>query len=276
MDVSIERFVPASKHKGYGHDLLTTLGKTADGTVVEITADQIMSVVSTYRASDKELTVTTLDPVRDAEVKDAAKALGIKTGSLEVRPGNAHLFKPIKDAHAAKMSAIIEAVAGSARIGEDHKVEALAQVLGRPSGALLPGGSAVTTEGKVLFSLNIPDLYLVEVRAPGEKRTIPQPELSDELLKALERVNSLEELLTVTEPLMAQYRAAEQIAADLHELQTDLPPIPGMLPAADTGVAIPYEQTHEGFKAAEEMRDAIKALIPSVSCFITKSWKRKV
>lgn len=271
-----QRFVQARKCKGYGHDLLTSLGKTADGLTVDITADQIMSVGATYRRFDSDLTITHLDPIRYSEVRDVAKALGVTTGSLDARTGSAVLFKPVKDEPAAKMSALIEAVSAAAEIDPGKKSLALAETLGRPSGVIYPGANIIAPNGELVQKIAMPPIFLVEIRAPGEKREIPQPTISDNLLNELKSITTLNDMLEATAPLMEQYSAGEQLVSDILEIQNDLPPFTGLLPAVDTGVAIPFEQTNEGFKMAQEMRDEVKKLLPSLSCYITRSWKERV
>lgn len=268
-----DQFAPVVKTKAYGHDLLTTFGQTKNGTRVDITADQIMSLHGVRRVSSKELSISCVSSLKASDVSAAANLCGIDTGSLEVSLGNAKLFKPIKDEEAAKTAAVFETVSQLSEL--DQKPDfgpVIAEQLGRPTGVYLPGANIINPDGSHRSTLNIPRILLVEVRVPGEKRTIPQPYLEDSFISELQEVRTIEQLVEASADLMERYQEGEQIIADLHELKNELPELHGFIPTVDTGVGIPFAFDNDGFNRATQMRAAIKELIPSTQCYIGRSW----
>lgn len=273
-------FARQAKAVGYGHDILCTLGTTTNDEVIEFTADRILSLNVTWAQATTPLTAdieAEISGLRREDIVEAALSAGVDQGALRIKKGSAHLYNPIIDQPAATAAALIDAVAGVAPEPQDDDARgrALALNLSRPSGAHLRGGNIVAADGTLRTPLSVPRLTIVQVFAPGEKRQVSATSrVEPETVAELEQAKSIDDLLLASRPLVEDLQDRESIVADILEMQDDLPLLTGILPGADTGVAIPFPGDVRGLTQAQAFAQQLREVIPDLVVSPARTWKK--
>lgn len=272
-------FARRTKSLSYGHDLACSFGKTETGRTLDFTADQVISTELTWVRSDSALTADTnpAQPnIRRADMLAGAKLAGITSGGILIRPGKAKLFPPINDEAAAAINSVLLATIAASGTPQDDDAlgKTLRKLLKRPSGTYLPGANLINEDGTLAGTLQLPRLIVVQVRVRGEKRALAPFDFTDQAAEELLKVTTLQELLEASRDTVDTIATRDQIVADLLELGGDLPSLTGLIPGADTGAAVPFEDTRTGFRAAQDFVNEMRETLPDATCTITRTWKR--
>lgn len=272
-------FARQTKTTGYGRDTLFSYGQTANGEVIDFTADRIMSMRLAWIQSPAAATAEvneSVTPFRRSDLLAAADAAGISTGVLRGATGSSHLFNPIIDLPAAAAATAIDAVskAGPEPISEDAAGKIMSAALGRPSGAHLRGGNVINGDGTIRTALQLPRLVVVQIFAPGERRSVVGDTVGEKTVAAIEKARTIDELLKASEPAIESLAARESLVSDILEMREDLTLMSGLLPGADNGLAIPYESTNKGFVQATSFANQVREILPDIRVSVARAWKR--
>lgn len=275
-------FARQVKATGYGHDILFSFGTTANGEVIDFTADRILSVKTAWAQTEVKLSTEVAEKthgLRGSDFESAAEVAGISAGVLRAERGSAQLFNPIVDHPAAALASAFDAVGkvGPESPSEDAAGKSIAIALGRPSGAHLRGGNIVNGDGTLRAALQVPRLVVVQIFAPGEQRQVTaaaSSAASEKVVAAVEKASSIEGLCTAAGPLVEDLASRESLVADVLEMREDLTLMTGVLPGADNGLAVPFESTQEGFARATAFAEQMRQTIPDTVVSLARTWKR--
>lgn len=272
-------FAKRVKGKGYGHDLLFSLGQTEAGGRIDFTADQVLSVEAAWAQTASEVAAEVLEAGRglhEEDVLSASKLAGIANGVVRVQRGNSVLFQPVGDSDAAEFNAVVDAVAAAAGATPDADDVGIAATerLGRPTSNHLPGGNIIAADGTWVKKLYLPRLIAVRVQTPGEKRGVPAtPVIPDHVEEKLAEATTLDELDKAACTLLLEVAANDRLLADLLESKGDIPDFPVLLPDHEQGAVAVFEATPSGTLEAQTFMRQVKTLFPGVQAQLGKTWR---